>query len=174
LPAGPLATTRLDPLLLQLGLATAEELAPRPKDDDEPWQRRRTYDEEPVRVLTLAEKLRRLFDYDFAGVHDLFTNPVWAAGEVLEFNGDFNKYVTSKGLQKQEGIVFRHLLRLILLVNEFTQLCPPDTTDEEWRGDLAEITSLITECCRRVDPTSTEKALEQAAAQTAEADLEEA
>ena len=66
-------------------------------------------------MLTLAEKLRRLFDYDFPGVHDLRTQPVWAAGELLEFGGDFNKYVTSKDLQKQEGIIFRHLLRLILL-----------------------------------------------------------
>ena len=61
-------------------------------------------------VLTLADKLRRLFDYDFPGVHDLRTSPVWAAGELLEFGGDFNKYVTSKSLQKQEGMVFRHLL----------------------------------------------------------------
>ena len=44
----------------------------------------RSFDEEPVWVLTLADKLRRLFDYDFPGVHDLRTTPVWAAGEVLE------------------------------------------------------------------------------------------
>jgi hypothetical protein len=174
LPSGPLTTTRLDPLLLQLGLATAEELAPRPKSDDEPWHARHSYDEAPVRVLTVSEKLRRLFDYDFAGVRDLFTNPVWAAGEVLEFNGDFNKYVTSKGLHKQEGIIFRHLLRLILLVAEFTQFCPPDTTEDEWRGDLGEISAKLTECCRNVDPTSTEKALEQATPDAADTAEEEA
>ena len=67
------------------------------------------------------------------------TPAVWAAGELLEFGGDFNKYVTSKGLQKQEGIVFRHLLRLILLVDEFAQLCPPDIAEDEWRGDLDDI-----------------------------------
>jgi len=172
LPAGPLATTRLDPLLLQLGLATAEELAPLPKNDDEPWRPRHTYDEAPVRVLAVADKLRRLFDYDFAGVKDLFTNAVWAAGEILEFNGDFNKYVTSKGLHKQEGIIFRHLLRMILLLAEFRQFCPADTTEEEWHGDLDEIGAKLTECCRRVDPTSTEKALEQATPDTAD-DAEE-
>ena len=168
MPPGPLQTTRLDPILLQLGLATAEELAPRPKDDDEPWHPRRTYDEEPVRVLTLADKLKRLFDYDFPGVHDLYVSPAWAAGEVLEFNGDFNNYVTSKALHKQEGIIFRHLLRLILLLGEFKQLCPPDTTEEEWRTDLDEIGALVAETCRRVDPSSTEKALEQAAPDTAD------
>ena len=112
-------------------------------------------------MLTLADKLRRLFDCDFPGVSDLRTNAVWAAGELLEFGGDFNKYITSKALQKQEGVVFRHLLRLILLLAEFTQLCPPDTTPEEWRGDLKDIAARLTETCRRVDPTSTDKALEQ-------------
>ena len=115
-------------------------------------------------MLTLAEKLRRLFDYDFPGVHDLRTSPVWAAGELLQFGGDFNKYVTSKSLQKQEGMVFRHLLRLILLVDEFVQLCPPDTTEEKWRPTSATSPSWLTESCRHVDPTSTDKTLEQAEA----------
>ncbi len=161
MPPGPLATTRLDETLLRLGLVTADELSAQPEEDDEDFGRRSSFDEEPKWILTLAEKLRKLFDYDFPGVQDLRTYPVWAAGEVLEFGGDFNKYVTSKGLQKQEGVVFRHLLRLILLVPEFTQLCPPDASDEEWRGDLQEISDRLTETCRRVDPTSTEKALER-------------
>ncbi len=112
-------------------------------------------------MLTLAEKLRRLFDYDFPGVRDLFIVPAWAAGEILEFGGDFNKYVTSKGLQKQEGIIFRHLLRMILLVAEFKQFCPPDTTEEEWHGELDDLVARLTETCRRVDPASTEKVLEE-------------
>ena len=100
-------------------------------------------------------------NYDFPGVRDLRTNAVWAAGEVLEFGEDFNKYVTSKHLQKQEGMVFRHLLRMILLIEEFKQLTPPETTEEEWREDLDEISARLTETCRSVDPTSTEKALFQ-------------
>ena len=101
-------------------------------------------------------------------MHDLFVQPVWAAGELLEFGGDFNKYITAKGIQKQEGIIFRHLLRLILLVSEFQQLCPPDATEEQWRGELQEISVGITESCRTVDPSSTEKALEEAAAEVEE------
>ena len=161
LPPGPLATVRLDPHLLQLGLATPEEISQQ-ANDEQPRGPRRTYDDdERVWVLTLADKLRRLFDYDFAGVHDLRTTPVWVAGELLQFGGDFNNYVTSKALQKQEGVIFRHVLRLILLVNEFMQLCPPDATEEEWRGDLGEIAAQLTESCRRVDPASTDKALEE-------------
>ena len=138
LPPGPLATMRLDPHLLQLGLATPEELSPSRQAGRRRTATAAAYDDgERKWVLTLADKLRRLFDYDFAGVHDLRTSPVWAAGELLQFGGDFNKYVTSKSLQKQEGMVFRHVLRLILLVDEFVQLCPPDVTEEEWRGDLA-------------------------------------
>ena len=162
LPPGPLATTRLDPLLLHLGLATAEELAESAVPEDPPPGR--VYEEDRKWVLTLAEKLRKLFDYDFPRVHGVHVQPAWAAGELLEFGGNFENYVTSKGLQKQEGIVFRHLLRLILLIAEFKQLTPPDTTEEQWRGDLDEIARVITESCHQVDPTSTDKALEQAAA----------
>jgi len=160
LPPGPLATLRLDEQLLRLGLATPDQLVESAEEEDR--GRRRTFDEERARVLTLAEKLRLLFDYDFPGVHDVYTTPAWAAGEVLEFNGDFNKYVTSKHLQNQEGIIFRHLLRMILLAGEMTQLCPPDTTEDEWRGDLRDLAERLTATCRQVDPTSTEKALEQA------------
>ena len=87
------------------------------RNDDGP---RAFYEEEKVYVLTLADKLRMWFDYDFPGVHDLRTRGVWAAGELLEYGGDFNKFITSKGLQKQEGVIFRHLLRLILLIGELT------------------------------------------------------
>jgi superfamily II DNA/RNA helicase len=162
LPPGPLATMRLDSELLRLGLATPEEISAAARDDDDDRDRRRMEDDgERKWVLTVAEKLRRLFDYEYAGVHDLRTSPVWAAGELLLFGGDFNKYVTSKSLQKQEGLVFRHALRLILLVNEFMQLCPPDTTEEDWRADLGDVAARLTESCRRVDPTSTDKALEE-------------
>ena len=160
MPPGPLAAGRLDEQLLRLGLATADQLAPgggEEEDDRSPM----LPDERPW-ILTLADKLRLLFDFDFPGVHDLRTWPVWAAGEVLQFGGNFNKYVTSKGLQKQEGVVFRHLLRLILLVREFVELCPPETTEEEWRGDLEDLAQALTETCRGVDPNSTEKMLEQA------------
>ena len=161
LPPGPLATMRLDAQLLQLGLATPEELSPSARDEQDEDRRRLEDDGERKWILTVAEKLRRLFDFDYAGVHDLRTTPVWAAGELLLFGGDFNKYVTSKSLQKQEGMVFRHALRLILLVNEFLQLSPADTTEEEWHADLSDIAARLTESCRQVDPESTDKALEE-------------
>ena len=163
MPSGPLATTRLDAELLSLGLATPEQLgAAAPKDDEEQEKDRREMFAERVFVLTLAEKLRLLFDASFPGVHSLTTTPVWAAGEVLEFGGQFNKYITARGLQKQEGVIFRHLLRLILLLKEFMPLAPPDASVDEWRTELEEISAVLVECCRHVDPTSTDKALAEA------------
>jgi hypothetical protein len=161
MPPGPLATTRLDAELLQMGLATPEQLgAKSAEEDDEP--RGREMFQEKVWPLTLGEKLRLLFDATFPEVHSLYTTSVWAAGEVLEFGGNFNKYITSRGLQKQEGVIFRHLLRMILLVKEFQQFTPPDCQPDEWLAELREISELLAECCRRVDPLSTDKALEEA------------
>ena len=134
LPPGPLATIRLDVHLLQLGLVTPEQLgAAATEERDGP---RAFYEEEPVYVLSLADKLRLWFDHDFPGVHDLRTKAVWAAGELLQFGGDFNKFIIAKQLQKQEGVIFRHLLRLILLLGEFSQLTPPDLDPQTWQEEL--------------------------------------
>lgn len=167
LAPGPLAMTRLDVELLQLGLVTPEQLGHQ-DEQEEAQPRRGMFEEEPVFVLTLAEKLRLLFDNDFPGVHGIFTQPVWVAGELLEFGGDFNKYVTSKQLQKQEGVIFRHLLRLILLLAEFRLTSPPDVAEDEWRADLADISSRLADACRRVDPSSTDKALEETESEMSE------
>jgi len=165
LPPGPLATNRLDRKLLELGLATEDELYP--SEEPEEPRRRRIYDEPRKRLFTLAEKLKLLFDYEHPGVHDVRIRPVWVAGALLEMGGDFDKYIRSRGLETQEGIIFRHLLRLILLVYEFLQFCPPDADPDEWTKDLEEIALRLTVSCRKVDPSSTERALEEA-----EADVE--
>ena len=161
LPPGPLATTRLDEQLLKLGLATAEELGGGNQDDDEEDQKRGWMDDdERVYVLSLAQKLHRLFQHDFPTMQDVRVWPVWVAGELLTFGGDFNKYITSHKLQSQEGMIFRHLLRLVLLIDELAQLCPPDIAHEEWQNDLGEIADEIEDICRSVDQHGTEQWLE--------------
>lgn len=151
LPPGPLAANRLDAELIQRGLLSAQDLQP---EEDE-FGRRKW-------VPALADKLRLLFDADFPHVGDLRTQAVWVAGDLLTFNGDFNKYVRGRDLAKQEGIVFRHLLRLILLCGEFACLCPPDIPFEDWTDFLGEISDRLTTTCRSVDPDSTDKAIEAA------------
>ncbi|MDR1494035.1 MAG: DEAD/DEAH box helicase [Planctomycetaceae bacterium] len=170
LPPGPLARERLDPLLLQYGLATVEEISPEANQAYREEQRGKLggYDDAPVFVLTLAEKLRRLFDYEDPDVF-LRTNPVWSAGEILIFKGDFNKYITSRSLQKQEGVIFRHLLRLILLLEEFIPFSPPGTIALEWQNDLKDVASQLTECCRKVDPDCTDEILQASRAVNDEA-----
>lgn len=160
LPPGPLATTRLDPLLLRYGLATAEELVGAQEEPDDTDQRSPGFfEEEPPRILNLAEKLRTLFGYDFPNVHDVRTTPVWAAGELLEFGGDFNKFIIAHRLQKQEGVLFRHILRLILLISEFAQIAPPEMDEGTWKATLLPVRDQLTESCRSVDPLSTDEAL---------------
>lgn len=158
LPPGPLATTRLDAELLQMGLVTPQQLSAAAQEEDDPRQP----GEDRVFILHLGEKLRLLFDASFPDVHSLFTQPIRCAAEVLEFR-NFNKYITARGLQKQEGVIFRHLLRLILLAKEFGQLTPPDASPDEWSAWMNGISAALTEICHEVDPTSTDKALEEAA-----------
>jgi hypothetical protein len=110
----------------------------------------------------LADKLRLYFDALHPDVLDLETEPVWCAGELLRFNGNFNLYVKSRDLVKQEGIIFRHLLRLILLCGEFSQIAPPEMEAAEWQKELAEIAQRLTTSCRAVDPASTEEMIELA------------
>ena len=86
-------------------------------------------------------------------------NDVWAAGELLHFGGDFNQLVTSRRLAKQEGIVFRHILRFILLCDEFLQHIPAES---DWHRELLDVSDQLTDACRRVDTHSTDMMIESA------------
>ncbi len=157
LSPGPLQTERLDPELIAKGLIKASPASDGGGDDEEeeewvPW------DERPP---VLAEKARMLFDSHYPEVGDFVTQGVWAAGEVLNY-GNFNTYVTTKDLTKQEGLIFRHLLRLILLTEEFEQLTPPGIEEAAWKAELKQIADKLTEICRAVDPTSTEETIKKA------------
>ena len=151
-----MATTRLDPDLIQRGLIAAP--VPEAEDDEE--------DEDPFawkeRPPTLSDKLRLLFDAVYPEVTDVHTQSVWAAGELFRHGNNFNLYVKTRDLTKQEGIIFRHLLRLILLCGEFAQVCPADTTPEAWQADMRDIANQLTESCRAVDPASTDEIMQKA------------
>ncbi|MBR0192275.1 MAG: DEAD/DEAH box helicase [Thermoguttaceae bacterium] len=157
LPRGRLAVGWLDGRLLDLGLATeAELIALTPAERKE----RREAGLEPVFTLTFAEKLYRLFLHENPLVTDLKVWPCWVAGEVLRFNGKFNQYISAKGLQKQEGMIFRHLLRLVLLLGEFLEVPLPTGDPDEWRADLEEIIEILTKSCEAADPSGTRQMLE--------------
>ena len=176
MPFGPLATEILHPKLLELGLAGASELTGQwPDEEEEPdaetlaataggTTRSRYSDDRfkppPPRPISLAEKMRRLFNYDFPRVHDVYTRGVWVVGELLEFNCEFHKYIAARGFQKQEGMLFRHVLRFILLVEEISQIAPENSTPETWEMPLDALVERLTECCRKVDPESTDEVLQ--------------
>lgn len=159
LPPGPLAQKRLDEELIRRGLMIAKP-EPQPGDEDEDdssyWR------EDEPRPPTLAEKLRLLFDAVHPEVADVTTQSVWAAAELFRFEGNFNKYVQSRDLVKQEGIIFRHFLRLILLCGEFAQVCPADISPEAWQVEMRDISGRLTDSCRAVDPASTAEMIEKA------------
>jgi hypothetical protein len=153
-------------MLISMGLATVDELVPKTEEEEEVEREQRRHfggwAEERTYVIPLAEKLRRLFEHEYPKV-DIRIFPVWSAGEiVLDFNGDFNKYIVSKGMQKQEGIIFRHLLRLILLLDEFVGMPPTDGSPDDWKADLTDMKEILLACCTKVDPKSTQEILEHA------------
>ncbi|KAA1262424.1 ski2-like helicase [Rubripirellula obstinata] len=162
MPAGDLATMRLDPQLLQLGLATSEELGAKSGEEDEVKDRgfgRVMFEEPRVWPLTIGEKVLRMFQHEFPRVHDVSITPVWIVGELAEFGFDFNKYVTARKLQKEEGILFRHCLRMIMLLDEMANIPPLESTVETWEDPLDELADKLTAACRKVDPQSTEETL---------------
>lgn len=143
----------LNPELLQRGAATEAELGTvQPAEQDDAGD-----PDEWVRPLTFPEKLLRLFHAEFPAVTDVPITDVWAAGELLHFGGDFNKLITSRRLARQEGIVFRHVLRFILLCEEFLPHVPSGTV---WHDELKDLSERLTDACRRVDTSSTDMMIE--------------
>jgi hypothetical protein len=81
----------------------------------------------------------------------------------LQFEGDFQKYISGRDLAKQEGLIFRHLLRMVLLLGEFSQVVPAGLDPDEWRTRLRTLADRLTATCHAVDPHSTDYALSHAA-----------
>ena len=166
MPPGPLATEFLDDELIARGLLSPAELYPNSEDTEDPvtlgneWERRF--------APSVAEKLHLLFGSEYPNAPNVRITAVWCAGDLLQFGGDFEGYVTGRGLARQEGVVFRHLLRFVLLCGEFAEAVPDGRDPAEWRAELSEVSDALTETCRRVDDRSVEETLERAARPDAE------
>ncbi|MEO0475961.1 MAG: hypothetical protein AAF085_08350 [Planctomycetota bacterium] len=157
LPPGALALDVVDPELIQRGLATQEELYPQNQDDLPAHER--------LYPPPLADKLAMLFEgsVDCTGHNPV--RAVWAAGPLLfDFNGDFHAFISARELGYQEGVVFRHFLRLILLCDEFAQLTPSGLLKNAWQDRLYGWADQLTETCRAVDAQSTDQMLTESLA----------
>ncbi|HMP02200.1 MAG TPA: DEAD/DEAH box helicase [Gemmatales bacterium] len=161
-PAGPLEREVVEPELVQRGLMVArpERSADEKDDEDGPL----FPDREDERPPSLAEKLQMLFEARFPSVDDLEVQTVWCAAELSRFGYDFNRYVRNRDLIRQEGVVFRHLLRLVLLLAEFAQVTPDGVDGAAWSAELRDLADRLTASCRRVDQASTEEFGEMAQA----------
>lgn len=154
MPPGKLASETVDPAILTAGLATQDDLYPQGDQGDLPPELRKY-------PIPLAQKVRMLFENEIDHAGGLFVTPVWAAGDVLERGGNFDQFVRSRDLVKQEGILFKHLLRMVLLCGEFKQLTPKNVSPDVWKARLQDIAEQLTQSCRVVDPQSTEESLEE-------------
>ena len=154
LPPGKLQTEFLDPALLKHGLIAA----PKPdNEEDEEEEEDPRFRERPP---TLAERARMLFEVLHPGAGDLQMGSTWSAGEILRrYQGNFEIYIRNRELIRQEGIIFRHLLRLVLLCGEFSKV-PPDPEPaavEAWTMWLGNLAQEATDICLKIDPQSTQE-----------------
>lgn len=154
LPPGPLQTQVIEPLLIQMGAVVARVNTGGDDDDDHNGVEG-VLTEEEQRPPTFPEMLRIVFESRLAAPEPVFVQPKWIGGALPDAVGDFYKLVKSRDLVKQEGLILRHLLRLVILAGEFlTQTEDPD---------YQRIAEIATAACRRVDPRYTDRFLEQAA-----------
>ncbi len=148
---GPLQTEVAQPRLLQAGLAIFDAESGRlasALDDAGP-----DYWEEPRKwPLTLPEMLKMLFDNRLETPEDLIIQPQWIAGGIFDIESDFYKYVRNRDLAKNEGLLLRHLLRLVILAGEFFGFSGEDP-------EYSEITTRVTAVCNQVDPRYTDRFL---------------
>ena len=152
LPPGPLQINVVEPRLIQLGIALASEEGGVVQAEEEEyvdnWE-----EPEEKRPMRLPEMLKAWFDATLASPEDVMVRPIWIAGGVFDLECDFYKYVKARNLLKNEGLVLRHLLRLVILAGEFSERSGHDP-EYEAIGENA------TRACQSVDPRYTERFLE--------------
>ena len=162
LPPGPLGLGRIHGELISRGLATLQELNPAaapPQDEDIPFEDRKW-------PIPLGDQMRILFDSDYPGIRETPIRAVWIIGDLQFFNYDFQKYVTVRDLTKQEGLIFRHVMKMILLCGEFSQVTPIGMDEAVWRDELRDLAEKLTETCRQIDPQSTDDMLQMSSSKS--------
>lgn len=150
LPPGPLQREVLEPLMVQMGIVAAPVPPSAEEEAEEPFD-----DEPEERPPTFPEMLKLVFEAQLLNPEPVIVQGKWVAGGAFAADCEFYKFVKSVDLVKQEGLILRHLLRLVILAGEF----------QEFTGDpdYARIGELATRTCHRVDPGYTDRFLSEAA-----------
>ncbi|MFQ5462966.1 MAG: DEAD/DEAH box helicase [Phycisphaerae bacterium] len=150
LEPGPLERDSLVPTLISMGVITArvkrEDQAEKKGDREYPDEWYEEYEREPE---NLAEMLKALFDQKLAAPEDVHVVPKWVAGGLFAFDCEFYKFCKETNLSKNEGLILRHLLRLVILAGEFKETSGDDP-------DYELIREQATRVCQNVDPRYTD------------------
>ncbi|MCH8251904.1 MAG: DEAD/DEAH box helicase [Planctomycetes bacterium] len=124
---GPLQTSVIEPALIKAGILSATGSAPEPDGPESLADRWDDDFEENHDPRNLPEMLAALYETRLASPEIIPVQPKRVLGGLLDFNKDFFKFTAARNLQKNEGLMLRHLLRLVILAGEFhTRTDDPD------------------------------------------------
>lgn len=155
IPKGPLQEHVLEPRMVQMGIVLAKQHSEEEEEPQKPrWMRDPWEEDDEERPPTFPEMLKIAFEAELPAPEPVDVQPKWIAGGTMRFDGDFFKFVRNANLIKQEGLILRHLLRLVILASEFFVL----TQDP----DYERLCEICTDCCQRVDKRYTEHFLAEA------------
>jgi len=152
MPPGPLQSQSLLPTLLQFGIVMTHpewgivRVAADESGEDADREGR-------PRAMTFPEMLKALFDVKLSTPERIWVQPKWVAGGVFELGHDFYKFIRARDVAKNEGLILRHLLRLVILAGEFRMRSGGDP-DYERIGEQA------TRVCQNVDSRYTDRFLQ--------------
>jgi len=151
LEPGPLQSQVIEPRLIQMGIlgSGVESAEEKEADGERDYWAEEQEDDQP---RTLADMLKALFDAKLETPEDVFVQPKRVLGGILDAGGDFFKFTKAHNLAKNEGLILRHLLRLVILADEFSTRSGGDP-------DYATIGEQATEVCQQVDPRYTDRFL---------------
>lgn len=159
LPKGPLQTQVLEPLMIAMGVTLGQVKTAEDEEaerDDRRQFGRDMWAEEQERPPAFPEMLKIAFEAKLAAPEPAIVQTKWAAGDVFARDGEFFDSVKGLDLVKQEGLLLRHLLRLVILAGEFAAR----TEDPDYEVIAAKATA----ACQRVDEHYTDRFLSEAKA----------
>lgn len=160
LEKGPLQEEVLEPLMRSMGVKLKEDFQREQAEREEEGRRwveswERELPEEREFPPEFVDMLKIAFEAKLEAPEPVFVQAKWVAGDALARDCEFFQTVKALDLVKQEGLVLRHMLRLVILAGEFL------TRTED--PDYERIAELTTKTCERVDKQYTEKFLKEAA-----------
>ncbi|MCH8053894.1 MAG: DEAD/DEAH box helicase [Planctomycetes bacterium] len=153
LEPGPLQQDVLQPQLLQMGLLIVDQDGDLVKPDSDDYVDYMP-DDTRKHVPNLPEMLLMLFDARLESPEDIFVQPKWIAGGIFGAADDFYKFAGARDLFKNEGLLLRHLLRLVILAGEFHMHTGEDP-------EYTQIIDRATAICAQIDAAYTDHFLTQ-------------